>query len=102
MSRGNGPAINLPGSPGAAGYWNHDLSPAALLGLSPAKQSKAAGQALPPTSVTGGDNAYVPWHPDSPTFWLLAIGVGTIFGLLGASIQVRAGKGKAGANIGTT
>ena len=103
MTRGPAPQINLPaGSPPGADYWNTKLSPAALLGLSPANQSKAAGAVLPPTSVTGGDNAFVPWHPDSPTVWLLAIGVGTIFGLLGASIQVRAGKGRAGANIGST
>jgi hypothetical protein len=96
MTRAVSPPINLPGSD----YFNNRLSPAALLGLSPANQSKAAGQALPPTSVTGGDNAFVPWHPDSPTFWLLLVGVGTIFGLVGASVQVRAGKGKAGASIG--
>lgn len=99
MARNSAPAINLPG-PAGSDYWNQSLSPAALLGLSPANQSKAAGAALPPTSVTGGDNAYVPWHPDSPTFWLLAIGVATIFGVVGASVNVRAGKGKAGAHLG--
>lgn len=100
MARNSAPAINL-GSPPGADYWNSSLSPAALLGLSPAVQTKAAGAGLPPTSVTGGDNAYLPWSPDSPTFWLLAIGVATVFGLVGASVNVRAGKGKAGASLGT-
>jgi hypothetical protein len=96
-------ASNLPDAmtPGAD-YFNTQWTPAALLGISSANQTKAAGQALPPVSVTGGDNAFVPWHPDSPDFWLVVIAGLTLLGLAGASVRVRAFKGSAGANIGET
>lgn len=95
-------ASNLPGSmtPGAD-YWNTQLSPSALLGLSPAVQTKAAGAALPPVSAAGGDNSHVPWHPDSPEFWLVVIAGATVLGLAGASVRVRAFKGRASAELGS-
>lgn len=96
-----GPGSNLPGSP-STDWWNQRMTPASLLGLSPAGGSKAAGQALPPTSVAGGDNAYVPWHPDSPIFWLAALAGLTVLGITGASVKLRAFKGRAGLNIGST
>lgn len=94
-----GPGSNLPGAP-TDDYWNSRMTPAALLGISPASGSKAAGAALPPTSHVGGDLAMVPWSPDSPMFWLIAITGLTVFGITGASFRVRVGKGRAGANIG--
>jgi hypothetical protein len=97
-----GPASNLPGSP-SADYWNQRMTPANLLGLSPGAGSRsAAGAALPPTTAGGGDRVAVPWHPDSPLFWLLLIGGATVAGITGASVKVRAFKGRAGASIGTT
>ncbi len=75
----------LPGSPSG---WSH-TSPAALLGMSAGNQSRAAGAGLPPVTVTGGDLAMVPWHPDSPLFWFALLAAVTIVGLAGASIEVR-------------
>jgi len=94
-----GPGANLPGSP-TEQYWNQRMVPSQLLGLNPASGSKAAGAALPPTSVAGGDMAMVPWHPDSPVFWLLLVGGLTVFGVAGASAKVRLGKGHVGAELG--
>jgi len=88
-------------TPGAD-YWNRQLTPSALLGLSPGVQTKAAGAALPPVGATGGDNSHVPWHPDSPHFWLIAVAAATVLGLAGASVRVRAFKGRAGASLGST
>lgn len=81
-------------------YWNQRLTPALLLGLNPGAPSKAAGGSLPPTSVTGGDNAFVPWSPDSPLFWLGAFVGLTLVGVLGASVKVRAFGKDADVNIG--
>lgn len=88
----------LPGS----NFWNEQLTPQALLGVSPAYASRAAGASLPPTTVSGADRAAVPWHPDSPTFWVLLIAGATVAGIAGASVHVRAFKGRAGLDIGTT
>lgn len=91
-----------PGAMPTTDYWNQRMTPASLFGLSPGAPSKAAGQALPPTSVMGGDRAFVPWHPDSPVFWLLLITGATVLGITGASVKVRAFKGRGSANLGTT
>jgi hypothetical protein len=88
-------ADQLPG----AGNWNW-MTPQALLGISPAYASKAAGAGTPPTTLSGGDHAAVPWHPDSPTFWLLVIAGATVFGIAGASVRVRAFHAHAGASVG--
>lgn len=92
-------AIPLPGMP-TTEWYNQRMTPAALLGLSPGAGSKAAGQSLPPTSVAGGDSAMVPWHPDSPIFWLVAIGGLTVLGITGASVRVRAFKKRATVELG--
>jgi len=76
------------------------LTPAALLGLSPAVQTPAAGETLPRTSNVMGDRGGVPWSPDSHGFWLIAIGAATLMGIFGASFNIRAGKGRAGINLG--
>lgn len=81
-------------------YWNQRVTPAAMFGLSPAGGSKAAGAALPGTSAVGGDKASVPWHPDSPLFWLVIVSAATVFGITGASVRVRAFKAHAGAELG--
>lgn len=101
---GRGPAANLPGKPvpGSSDYLTGNVSAASLLGLSPANQTKAAGMALPPVTHTGGDMAVIPWHPDSPTFWLVVIAAGTVLGIAGASVRVRAFKGRASAELGST
>lgn len=81
-------------------YWNQRMTPAALFGLSPGAPSKAAGAALPPTSVVGGDRAFVPWHPDSPVFWAAAFVGLTVLGVTGASVHVRAFRRRAGVDLG--
>jgi hypothetical protein len=78
------------------------MTPQNLLGLSPGSGSKAAGAALPPTSVAGGDMAFVPWSPDSPMFWLVAFGALTVVGLTGASFRFRAGHEHAGVELGNS
>lgn len=99
-----GPAANLPGNPvpGTADYLSGNLSAAALLGMSPANQTRSAGSALPPVDTVAGDMAFVPWHPDSPTFWLVAIAAATVLGIAGASVHVRAFRGRASAELGNT
>jgi len=84
----------------AAQQWN-SLTASRLLGLNMASGSQAAGQALPPTTAAYGDRQQLPWHPDSPTFWLIVIAGATILGLAGVEVRGRVGKGKAGAQIGT-
>lgn len=81
-------------------YWNQRVTPAALFGLSPGAPSKAAGAALPPTSVTGGDRAMVPWSPDSPLFWAAGFALLTVLGVTGASVRVRAFGKHAGVELG--
>jgi hypothetical protein len=93
-------ASNLPGSPG--GYFNRDMSPVRLLGLTPGTGSKAAGQQLPPTSHQSGDRGAVWWSPDSPQFWLIAFAGGALLGVAGLSVKFRAGPARAGASLGTT
>lgn len=94
-----GPGSNLPGYP-VAHYWNQQMTPGNLLGITPGMSSKAAGAALPPTTAGSGDMVAVPWHPDSPFFWLAIVAGATVFGVFGASVKVRAFKGHAGASIG--
>jgi hypothetical protein len=82
-------------------YWNQRVTPAALFGLSPGGPGGGAGKALPPSSSTGADQASVPWHPDSPLFWLGAVVALTVLGVTGASVHVRAFKARAGAELGS-
>lgn len=101
MSRGPIGAANMPGAP-SNDFWNQRMTPAALLGLNPGSSSKAAGAALPPNSVAGNDLAFVPWHPDSPIFWLGLFAVGTVLGITGASVRVRAFKRRAAVDVGNS
>lgn len=76
-------------------------SPAALFNLSPAGSGGSpAGEALPRTSHMAGDRGAVPWSPDSPQFWVVGIAVATLLGIVGASVSLRAGPGKASASFG--
>lgn len=64
-----------------------------VLGIVPTKSgASAAGETLPPSSHMAGDHGAVPWHPDSQHFWFMAAGALAIFGVIGASVDVRAGK----------
>jgi len=73
-----------------------------MLGLNPATHSLSAGEQLPATSHTASDRGGFPWHPDSPVFWAGVLILGTIAGVAGASVNVRAFRGRAGAKLGTT
>ncbi len=84
-------------------YFNGQMTAASLLGMSPANHSSAAGQALPGSSAGAHDKVTTWWSPESPSFWVIAVGVATIFGMAGADARVRIGrKGRAAASIGTT
>lgn len=85
---------------GSADYVNGQITAGALLGMSPANQSKAAGASTPPVTHAGGDRGMVWWHPDSPDFWLIGVGVLTILGLAGADVRVRLLGRRASASVG--
>lgn len=68
-------------------------------GVNPGAASGAPEMA-PPVSHMAGDKGAVPWHPDSPTFWLVLIGTASLLGIAGASINLRAGPARAGASLG--
>lgn len=73
-----------------------------MLGINLANQSRAAGAGLPPVTAAAGDGRVIPWSPDSPVFWLLAIAGLTLAGIAGASFRVRVGPGRAGVDVGRT
>ncbi|MDB4872792.1 MAG: hypothetical protein JWP34_4560 [Massilia sp.] len=78
-------------------------SPYAVLGMNPGNQQRTmspAGEALPASSHTGGDRGALPWHPDSPAFWLALLGGATLLGIFGASFGVRAGPAKGSVSVG--
>jgi hypothetical protein len=78
-------------------------SPYAVTGLSPATQQRdhsPAGETLPHSTHSGLDKGALPWHPDSPGFWLMFLVAGTVLGIVGASVRVRVLGGSAGANVG--
>jgi hypothetical protein len=90
-----------PAPVGAAAAYNGSMTPSQLLGLTPGTGSRqAAGAVMPPVSHSGNDSGAIPWHPDSPIFWLAALTVTTIAGITGASVRVRAFKRGASVNIG--
>jgi len=70
------------------------------LGGARAASSGGGGQFLPHTDSMSGDGAMIPWSPDSPIFWAALLGAGTLLGILGASIDVRAGKRHASVKVG--
>lgn len=74
----------------------------AMLGMSVAAGSQAAGIALPPTTNAANDREHVPWHPDSGMFWLILFTLAAVFGIAGASAKVRVGRGEASASVGET
>lgn len=80
------------------------LNPSDLYGISRGGQRAAAngggGQFLPSTDSMSGDGAMIPWSPDSPIFWAALLGAGTLLGILGASIDVRAGRRHASVKVG--
>ena len=77
-----------------------------MLGMSVMAGSRAAGEALPPT--TGGHPGHSdhPLHPDSAMFWLITFTLAAVFGIAGASVQVRGrlfrGRAGAGVEVGQT
>lgn len=84
------------------GVINQEASVSNLLGISPGQPrlSGYEGQQLPASTYAGPDKAAVPWSPDSPLFWGALLGGATLLGLLGASVQLRAGKTRARAEVG--
>jgi len=100
MPRGYQAYAPYPGAMPTTDFYNQRMTPANLFGLNPGAPSKAAGHALPLTSVTGGDRAFVPWSPDSPVFWLVVVAGATLLGLTGASVKVRAFKRRASVDVG--
>lgn len=84
------------------GVINQEASVSNLLGISAGQPRLPGyeGQQLPASTYAGADKAAVPWSPDSPLFWGAVLGAATLIGLLGASVQVRAGKTRARAEVG--
>jgi len=80
------------------------LNPANLYGIGRgaprAASNGGGGQFLPHTDSMSGDGAMIPWSPDSPIFWAALLATGTLLGILGASIDVRAGKRHASVKVG--
>jgi hypothetical protein len=70
-------------------------------GLSPAT-SGSAGNSLPVTSPGANpvDKAGLPWHPDSPTFWLALFAGATLLGWAGAEFGGRVGPAKGKVEVG--
>ena len=78
--------------------WAARADPYHEVGLMPAHQ--AGGSHLPSTSHTGNDQGAKPWHPDSPTFWLVGVLGLTLLGVIGVSAGGRVGPVRAGASLG--
>jgi hypothetical protein len=80
------------------------LSPASYFGLATgsaaASGPSAAGAGLPASTASVGDGVDKPWSPDSPLFWLGVIMAATAAGIVGASVNFRAGPARVGASIG--
>lgn len=80
------------------------LNPASLYGIQrggpTAASSGGGGQFLPPSDAMYGDGAMVPWSLDSPVAWVVILGAATALGILGASLDVRAGKRHASVKVG--
>ena len=81
---------------------NQEASVSNLMGINPggARLNGYEGQQLPASTYTGSDGGAVWWSPDSPLFWGAVVGAATLLGLLGASVQFRAGKTRARAQVG--
>lgn len=74
---------------------------AAGYGITPAT-SGSAGNSLPATSSTASasDMGGIPWHPDSPTFWLALFAGATLLGWAGAEFGGRVGPAKGEVKVG--
>lgn len=83
------------------GVINQAASVQQQMGISPASSRLHGyeGATLPASTYAGSDRAAVPWHHDSPIFWLVAIAGLTLFGIVGASASVRVGKARAGVEV---
>lgn len=83
------------------GVINEQASVSNMLGISPggSRLSGYEGQSLPASTYSGSDAAAVPWSPDSPLFWGAVVAGLTLLGLIGASVNVRAGKARAGIQV---
>ena len=76
---------------------------ASAFGINPGKATPgAAGAGVPPTTsgAAGNDKGMLPWHPDSPTFWLALLAGATVLGIFGAEVAGRVGKGTAKVQVG--
>lgn len=60
----------------------------------------AAGAGLPASSGASNDGGDKPWSPDSPVFWIAALALASIAGIVGASVNLHAGPARVGAGIG--
>jgi len=83
------------------GVINQQASVSNLLGISPgsARLSGYEGQSLPASTYAGNDKAGVPWSADSPLLWGGILAALTLLGIVGASVNVRAGKARAGVEV---
>lgn len=82
---------------------NYQPFSASAYGVNPGIQSKAAAGAGTPATSAGAspnDSGLLPWHPDSPTFWLTLIAGATMLGVFGAELGARVGKGTARFEVG--
>jgi hypothetical protein len=82
-------------------YFNGQMTAAQLLGIRAGGAGGTAGAGLPSSTAGAGDSVTVWWKPDSPTFWVAATAVLTLFGMAGADARVRLGKRHAGVSLGT-
>lgn len=80
------------------------LNPSDLYGIPRggprASDHGGGGQFLPPSDVMSDDGAMTPWSLDSPVAWFVILGAATALGILGASLDVRAGKRHASVKVG--
>ena len=85
-----------------SGVINQEASVSSLLGISPGASRLPGyeGAQLPASTYAGPDNAAVPWSADSPLFWGALVAVGTLLGIFGASVRIRAGHTRASAEVG--
>lgn len=80
------------------------LNPFDMYGINPGSPGAAAsgggGEQLPTSGGPLGDGGATPWNPDSPMFWLMILAAATLLGIVGASLDVRAGHKHASVKIG--
>lgn len=95
--------MQTPFAPVSEQYFNGQMTAAQLLGINPGgHRGPGAGQALPASHAGAGDGLAVWYNPDSPVFWVVAVGVLTVFGMAGADARVRIGRRRAAVSLGST